>query len=134
MSNLEKAYYLYFQNLCFEGVKEFCWKLNRVFNTHFSYRYIYSLLKGYKGFRVTEQIDQAALALLANPPPSPAVKIIANVMSFTDLPPGTIIIANAVACSGPKCKVIFIPPYANQKYCSKECKQKARNIRRRRDN
>lgn len=46
----------------------------------------------------------------------------------TDLPSGTVILGQPIV--DPICGGVFIMPYANQKYCSKACRDEARRRRR----
>jgi hypothetical protein len=114
----------------FKRVKQYTEQLNKVAGKQWTVRYVYGVLRGYNKFKLSDDMAVAAEKLFHDNGQELPVKIFNGVLSFTDLPPGTIIIANAVACSGPDCRTIFIPPYASQRYCSKQCKQKARNLRR----
>jgi hypothetical protein len=126
---IKEAFYKIYKEFSVENVKLFTDNLNKISGNEWSFRYIYSILK-YDHFPSTEKIEFAASDLLLEHEYGGVSHPVIDVRAIVHLPPGTIIIANAVACSGPDCYTIFIPPYASQKYCSKVCKQKARNLRR----
>ena len=51
-----------------------------------------------------------------------------GVYATSALPPGTVILGRVVICGG--CGHPFVMPYATQRYCSRDCRNTARRMRR----
>lgn len=90
-------------------------------------KFLHSLLKGYKGFKVSGELARAIKVLSSHlesvgqlPPPT-----------VEELPPGTILMYPPRTCATYGCKVIFVPGAWNQRYHSKDCRNLSRNLRRR---
>lgn len=130
-NSLRRTYNKLYGKFAFKKVKQYTEQLNKIAGKQWTVRYVYGVLRGYNKFRLSEEMGIAAEKLFQDSAQALPVKIANGVLTLTDLPPGTIIIANAVVCSGPDCTTVFIPPYASQRYCSPRCSQNARNKRKR---
>lgn len=94
-------------------------------------KFLHSLMKGYPGFRVTDQLIRA-LNILANRQNGidevHAQATEAKVLTVHSLPDKTVILGQAQRCATPGCEILFVPTHPRQKYHSKTCAEGARRL------
>jgi transcriptional regulator with XRE-family HTH domain len=104
---------------------QFAQMLGRWRDQPYSRSYVSKLERGL--LPITDEVRRALGALQHSTEHLQVMPV--RVYAVEELPAGTVILGQPKIC--PTCKGIFIYPWANQVYCSKECKRVARNRRRR---
>lgn len=93
-----------------------------------TWRYLNSILKGHKGFKMTKELDEAVVQLgmvldgqsiiQAKLRPIQAYSVNGNT------PDGVVILADVIRCYNPNCQLLFTKRSGNQKYCCDGCRKK----------
>ena len=97
-------------------------------------KFLHSLIKGYSGFTITDQLIKVLTILVSRHRGVDEVQAQATeamVMSVNNLPAGTMILGQAQRCATPGCHILFVSTHPRQKYHSKICAAKARYLKRR---
>lgn len=94
-----------------------------------TWRYLNSILKGHKGFKMTKELDEAVVQLgmvldgqsiiQAKLRPIQAYSINGNT------PDGVVILADVTRCHNPNCQLLFTKRSGNQRYCCEKCRRAA---------
>ena len=97
-------------------------------------KFLHSLIKGYPGFTVNDQLVEALHVLASRHDGVDEVQARAKeatVLAVNRLPAGTVVLGQARRCATPGCQVQFVPTHPRQKYHSKACAEVGRRHQRR---
>ncbi len=111
-------------------------ELSRIVGRHQPWpgKFLHSLIKGYPGFTVNDQLLEALQVLASRHDGVDEVQARARkatVLAVNRLPAGTVILGRARRCATPGCQVQFVPTHPRQKYHSKACAELGRRHRKR---
>lgn len=91
-------------------------------------KYLHSLLRGYPGFSVNEQLARAIQVLVdlqSGTDDIEAGATVTTVRSLHPLPEHAIVLGHACLCANPGCAIVFVPTHPRQKFHSKKCARAA---------
>jgi hypothetical protein len=96
-------------------------------------KFLHSLIKGYPGFSINNQLNDALTILASRLQHRNEVEAQINevtVSAINDLPPGTVVLGQAQQCASPGCQTLFVATHPRQKYHSEYCRNMVRRLKR----
>lgn len=107
--------------------------LSRIVNRErpWTNRYLNSLIKGNEGFTITEELERAIHILSAREDGQPEVQARSRaitVFTVNGIEPESIVFGHTTRCY---CQLRVVFNHPNRKYCFEECRQRAKQERKR---
>lgn len=121
---------LYGPDITISNLNNLAAKLSRIAHRErpWTGKYLNSLLRGYPGFSVNEQLARAIQVmaqLQSGIDDIEAGATEATVRSLHPLPEHAIVLGQARLCANPGCAIVFVPTHPRQKFHSKKCARAA---------